>query len=211
MRQTIPFLVAFLGILASTVAARPAAEEGFAVGAAREVVIAGTVFDSAAGTPVAAAQVTVLSDYATERGTTGPDGSFRVSMTSAESMGTLSIEISAYGFQTKYVEALLRDTFRNRVDARVTGSRVSLKAKKFAAELECGGTAEVESRSGPASPVAAVCSDGLTGVEFNVRKNRVAVLATPPYALRVESGRVAILDLSGGRVEIRVDAAMLPR
>lgn len=211
MRLTLTFLVALLGIFVSAVTARPAVEEGFAVGAARDVVVTGTVFDSAAGTPIAAAQVTVISDTATERVTTGPDGLFRVALPSVGNLGTLSIEVSAYGFQPKYVETLIRDTFRHRVDAKVGSNTVSLKSKKLSASLACGASAQVESRTGSGAPVAILCSDGLTGVEVTVRKNRVAILATAPYSIRVEGGRVELRDFTGGRVEIRVDAAMLPR
>ena len=191
--------------------ASPVAEEGFALATAREIVVSGTVFDSAAGTPIAAAQITVSSDTTTDRSTTGPEGVFRVTTTTAEDLGTLSIEVSAYGYQPKYVESLLRDAFRHRIEAKVDAGKVSVKARKFNASFACGGTASVETRTGDSSPVVAVCGDGLSGLELTVRKNRIAVLSAPPYLMRVESGRIELRDLTGGRVEIRIAAAMLPR
>jgi len=211
MRRTIPHTLAILALLASAVAASPILEEGFAVDAAREVIVSGSVFDSAAGTPIQAAQITVLSDTSTERTTTGPDGVFRMSTTSTEKLGTLSIEVSAYGYQSKYVETLLRDAFRHRIDAQVGAGAIQLKAKKFEASLACGATASIELKSGGQAPVSNVCGDGLAGLELTLRKNRVAVLAAPPYSMRVENGRIVLGGLAGGRVEIRVDAAMLPR
>ncbi len=211
MRQSTTHLVALLVLFASTVLAAPVAEEGFAVGAAREIVVTGTVFDSAANTPIPAAQVTVISDTTTDRSTTGPDGVFRVTTVATQDLGTLSIEVSAYGYQPKYVEALLRDTFRNRIDVQVDGGKVNLKARKFKASLACGSSASVELKSGEGAPVTSVCGDGLTGLEVTVRKNRIAVLAVPPYEMRVENGRIELQKVSGGRVEIRVAAAMLPR
>lgn len=211
MRRSTTHLVALLAILASTVLAAPVSEEGFAVGAAKEVVVSGTVFDSAAGTPIQAAQVTVSSATTTDRTTTGPDGVFRVTTVASADLGTLSIEVSAYGFQPKYVETLLRDSFRNRIDVRVDGSTVSIKSRKFKASLACGSSASVELKSGAGAPVTSVCGDGMAGLEMTIRKNRIAILAAPPYAMRVENGRIELQDVSGGRVEIRVAAAMLPR
>lgn len=211
MRRSTTHLVALIAILASTVLAAPVSEEGFAVGAAREVVVSGTVFDSAAGTPIQAAQVTVSSATTTDRTTTGPDGVFRVTTVASADLGTLSIEVSAYGFQPKYVEALLRDAFRNRIDVQVDGGTVNIKARKFKASLACGSSASVELKSGAGAPVTSVCGDGMTGLEMTIRKNRIAILAVPPYAMRVENGRIELQNMSGGRVEIRVAAAMLPR
>lgn len=211
MRRSITHLVALIAILAPAVLAAPVMEEGFAVGAAREIVVSGTVFDSAAGTPIPSAQVTVSSATTTDRTTTGPDGVFRVTTVASADLGTLSIEVSAYGFQPKYVEALLRDAFRNRIDAEIDGSTVSIKARKFKASLACGSSASVELKSGAGAPVTCVCGDGMTGLELTIRKNRIAILAVPPYALRVENGRIELQNVSGGRAEIRVAAAMLPR
>lgn len=211
MRRSTTHLVALLVILASTVLAAPVTEEGFAVGAAREVVVSGTVFDSAANTPIQAAQVTVSSATTTDRTTTGPDGVFRLTTVSTEDLGKLSIEVSAYGYQPKYVEALLREFYRNRIDAEVTAGTLGLKAGKVKTSIACGTSAMVELKSGDVAPVKAVCADGLTGLELTIRKNRIAFLTLPPYSARVVNGRVELQNVSGGRVEIRVDAAMLPR
>jgi len=211
MRRQLLLSILWLAAFAPAGTAAPPVDEGIAVGRATEVVVSGRVFESATDAPLASAEVAVSTAFSTERATTGPDGTFRVTVGSVDGIGDISIEVSAYGFQQKYVETTLRDTFRDRLDATVTAGSVRLKAGKVKATLGCGAAAAVELEDGGSAPVASLCADGVEGIELTYRKNRLAILAAPPYAIRVESGRLEIQKLARGLVEIRIGAAMLPR
>ena len=187
-----------------------AGDEGIVLGAAREVRVTGTVFDAKTLRPLPNAQVAIESAYETRRGDTGPDGTFMVTASAAEGLGNVSIVFSHPDYQQKYFETALRDAFRGRVDVTVSGGRVRVKAKKVSLDLGCGKRADVDAKFGTAT-IAAVCDGELSGVELEVRGNRIAVLAAGPFAVRVDGGRLEVRDSQNERVDVRIGAAMIPR
>jgi hypothetical protein len=188
-----------------------AAEDGIFLGGAREVRVTGTIFDANTSAPLAAAQVAVEAPYGTRRADTGPDGTFFVTARADDGLGNVSVVFSHGDYQQKYLETVVRDVFRGNVDVVVAAGRARVKAKKVDLDLACGGSAEVGTKAGDATAFRVVCDGALTGVEFEVRRTRIAVLAAEPFTLRVASGRLEVRDTRASTIELRVAAAMLPR
>jgi hypothetical protein len=188
-----------------------AAEDGILLGGAREVRVTGTVFDARTGAPLASAQVAVEGPYGTRRADTGPDGTFSVTARAEGGLGNVSVVFSHVDYQQKYLETVLRDAFRGDVDVEVAAGRARVRAKDLDVELGCGGRAEVGTRGPDPAAFAVVCDGPLSGVEFEVRRTRIAVLAAEPFKLRVANARLEVRDSRAAAVELRVAAAMLPR
>jgi hypothetical protein len=206
-------LARLLALSALLLVAAPVAagDEGIDLGAAHQIRITGRVVDAATNQPVYGAQVSVEGPYLSRRADSGPDGQFVLATGAEEGLGTLSIAVNHSEFQQKYVEAVFRDALRHDVEVTVSPGRVHVKAKRLDGDVVCGGRVEVETRAGGAAPITAICEQGLTGVEIEVRRTRVAVLAAGPFTLRIRNGRLEVRDSKNDAIELRLHAAMQPR
>lgn len=202
-------------VIASTLfAAAPhanAVDEGLQLGAIKQIRVSGRVFDAATGSPVGGAQITVEGPSQNRRSDTGPDGTYLLSADQDQGFGLVSIVVSHADYQQKYVETLFRDAFPGRVQITFLGSRARVKAKNVDLELGCGDRQTLPTKNGSQATVTILCEDGKVGAEIALRGNRVAVLASQPFALRIDNGQLSVRDSENATVDIRVDAAMLPR
>jgi hypothetical protein len=205
----LPFTLVLLAAVPGERAA--AAEEGIELGGAHHVRVTGTIFDTATKRPLSEAEVTIVSPYGSRHGDAGPDGSFNVEANADDGLGTISVIFSHGDYQQKYLETVLRDALRGDVEVKVADGRAHVKAKKLNLDLGCDGRADVVAKGAEPAPFRVVCDSGLTGVEFEVRHTKIAVLAAGPFTLRVESGRLVVRDSKNDTIELRVAAAMVPR
>jgi hypothetical protein len=187
-----------------------AGEEGLQLGAAHEVRVSGTVVDARTGRPLPNAQVAIETAYETRRGDTGPDGSYLVTASAADGLGNVSVVFSHPDYQQKYFETVLRDALRDRLEVTVSGGHARMKLKKVNVDLACGQRADVETK-GEAAAVTAVCDGDLTGAELEVRGNRIAVLASGPFVVRFEDGRLEVRNSQNATLDVRIAATMQPR
>ena len=185
-------------------------EEGILLGKAQTVRVTGTVFDARTGRPLPNAQVSIETAYETRRGDTGPDGTFLVTATSTEGLGTVSVVFSHPDYQQKYFETVLRDALGKRLDATVAGGHLRMKYRRVNVDLACGQSAEVEAKAGTAT-LTTVCDGDLTGAELEVRGNRIAVLGSGPFVLRIGDGQVEVRDSQNATLELRIGATMIAR
>lgn len=186
------------------------AEEGLVLERVRELRVSGRVVDSRTGQPLQGALVTVEGPYQNRRAETGPDGTYFVGAGAEDGLGTVSIAFAHAEYQQKYLETLFRDAFPGKVEAEVSGPMVTVKGKRVKLALRCGQGGTLPMRAG-AAQLTTVCEQGLFGVSVEIRGNRVAVLAREPFTLRIEEGRLEVRETQATAVELRVDAAMLPR
>lgn len=210
MRRTLVTMALALTMLGAAPVA-PAADEGILLGATQELRVSGRMLDSKTGQPLAEAQVTVEGPYQNDRAPSGPDGTFTVTARAEAGLGNVSIVFSHADYQQKFLETVLRDAFPGRVDVAVGAGRATVKGKKLDVDVSCGSNVQVATRYDDPTTFKVICEGGLSGVEFEIRKNRIAVLASGPFTLRLENGSLQIRDSKNTAIEMRVDAAMLPR
>jgi hypothetical protein len=211
IEPTMMLRAAIVALLLAFACPIASADEGIVLGRLRQIRVTGRIVDSTTNRPVYGAQVAIEGPFQVRRADTGPEGEFFLTTGSEDGLGTISIAINHGDYQQKYLETVLRDALRNNLEARVTPGRVHVKAKRIDADVACGKGVELEMRSGGVAPVRAICEQGLTGVEVEVRRTRIAVLASGSFTVRVENGRLEVRDASDDAVELRVYATMVTR
>ena len=200
--------VSLLVALACPVAS---ADEGIVLGRLRQIRVTGRIVDSTTNRPVYGAQVAVEGPFMVRRADTGPEGEFFLATDAEDGLGTIAIAINHADYQQKYLETIFRDALRHNLEAKVAPGRVHVKYKKLDADLACGKSADLEMRAGGVAPVRAICEQGLSGIEIEVRRTRIAVLASGSFTVRVENGRLEVRDATDDAIELRVHATMVTR
>lgn len=205
------FHVVTVSLLLALACPTASADEGIVLGRLRQIRVTGRLVDSTTNQPIYGAQVAIEGPFQVRRADTGPDGEFFLATGSDEGLGTISIALNHSNYQQKYLETIFRDALRHKLEVKVTPGRIHVKAKRLDADVACGKSVDLEMRSGGVAPVRAICEQGASGVEIEVRRTRVAVLASGSFTVRVENGRLEVRDASDDAIELRVYATMITR